>query len=54
MDDGACRQHLGIEPRTARHQPVEDAAVPVGPIHHRRNAVTPAIEFAHVSTKSIV
>ena len=35
MKDGAGRQHLRVEPRTTRHQPVEDAAMPVGPVHHR-------------------
>ncbi len=37
MDDGAGRQHLRVEPAPPRHQTVEDAAMPVGPIHHRRN-----------------
>ena len=34
MNDGAGRQHLRIKPRAPRHQTVEDAAMPVGPIHH--------------------
>jgi hypothetical protein len=29
--------HLGIEQRTAREQAVKVTAMPVGPIHHRRN-----------------
>ena len=37
MDDGASRQHLRVEPRAPRHQTVEDAARPVGPVHHRGN-----------------
>ena len=34
MEDGARRQHLRIKPRPARHEAVEDAAMPVGPVHH--------------------
>ena len=34
MDDGAGRQHLRVEPAPPRHQTVEDAAMPVGPVHH--------------------
>src|SRR5207237_3266586 len=34
MNDGAGRQHLRIEPRAPTHQTVEDAAMPVRPIHH--------------------
>ena len=34
MNDGAGRQHLRVEPAPPRHQTVEDAAMPVGPIHH--------------------
>jgi hypothetical protein len=37
MNDGASRQHLGVKPGTPRHPAMEDAAVPVGPIHHRRD-----------------
>ena len=37
MKDGAGRQHLRVKPRTPRHQTMEDAAMPVGPIHHRRH-----------------
>ena len=34
MNNGAGRQHLRIEPRAPAHQTVEDAAMPVGPVHH--------------------
>ena len=37
MDDGAGGQHLRVEPGAPRHQPVEHAAVAVGPVHHRRD-----------------
>jgi hypothetical protein len=37
MDHGARRQHLRIEPRPSRQQTMEDAAMPVGPVHHRGN-----------------
>ena len=29
--------HLGVEPRAARQQAMEEPAVPVGPFHHRRD-----------------
>ena len=32
---GAGGDHLGIEQRPPREAPVEEAAVPVGPVHHR-------------------
>jgi hypothetical protein len=35
MNDGAGGQHLGVKLGTARHQAVEDAAMPVSPVHHR-------------------
>ena len=35
MQDGAGGQHLGIEQRPARHEPMEEPAMPVGPVHHR-------------------
>ena len=30
--------HLGVEPRVARDEAQEEPAVPVGPVHHRRDA----------------
>ena len=33
----AGRDHLGVEPRAAREQAMEEPAVPVGPFHHRRD-----------------
>ena len=41
MDDRVGRHHLGIEPRAARQQAMEGPAMPVRPIHHRRNAKSP-------------
>jgi hypothetical protein len=35
MDDGAGRQHLGVKPSAPRQKTMEDAAMPVCPIHHR-------------------
>ena len=35
--------HLGIEPRPTRQQAMEGAAMPVRPIHHRRNTKFPRI-----------
>jgi hypothetical protein len=37
MDDRAGGQHLRIEPSTTAQMAVEDAAMPVSPIHHGRN-----------------
>jgi hypothetical protein len=37
MDDRARGQHLGIEKRPARHQPMEEPAMPVSPFHHWRD-----------------
>jgi len=40
VNDGAGGQHLGVELRTPRHQAMEDAAMPVGPVHHRGDRET--------------
>ena len=37
MDDRERRHHLGVEQRMARHQAMDRPAMPVGPIHHRRD-----------------
>jgi hypothetical protein len=37
VQQSACGDHLGVEQRTAREQAVKVTAVPVRPIHHRRN-----------------
>src|SRR5438445_11170933 len=34
MQHGAGRDHLGIDERAARHEAMEEPAVPVGPLHH--------------------
>ena len=38
---GIGGHHLGIEHGAARQQTVEHPAMPVGPIHHRRDRETP-------------
>src|SRR3569623_441030 len=38
MQDGAGREHLGLEQRAPRHETVEEPAVPVGPVHLRSDA----------------
>ena len=43
MNDGAGRQHLRVKPGTPRHQTMEDAAMPVGPVHHGRHGKQPAL-----------
>ena len=35
MKHRAGGDHLGVEPRTAREQAMEEPAMPVGPFHHR-------------------
>jgi hypothetical protein len=35
VDHRAGAEHLGVEPRAAREQAVEEPAVPVGSFHHR-------------------
>ena len=48
MDDRAGRQHLRVKPRPPRHQPMEHAAMPVGPVHHRGDGKLPFI-FSHLN-----
>jgi hypothetical protein len=38
MKHRAGGDHLGIDQGTAREQAVEEAAVPIRPLHHRGNA----------------
>ncbi len=50
MDHRPRRQHLGIEQRPTRQAAMERPAVPVGPVHHRRDAEPMALVFRHVSS----
>src|SRR3954447_26956472 len=45
MKNGAGRQHLRIKPPVPCHEPVEDAAMPVGPVHHRGDGKAIALVF---------
>jgi len=45
MKDGRRRQHLRVEQAPPRHQPVEDAAMPVGPVHHWRDREKKIVRF---------
>ena len=36
--------HLGVQAGAARHQAVQDAAVPVGPVHHGRDGQAPGVK----------
>lgn len=36
-DHSLRRHHLGIEPGAARHQAMDDPAMPISPVHHRRH-----------------
>ncbi len=53
MNDRGRRHHLGIEPRMARELAVEIAAMPVCPLHHRRDAESVFLKFHHFSNKLI-
>ena len=41
VQNGAGRHHLGIEPGMTRQLSVKEAAMPVGPVHHRCHAEHP-------------
>jgi hypothetical protein len=43
---GAGGQHLGIQERPARQQPMEKPAMPVGPFHHRGDG---EVSFQHAA-----
>ncbi|CAH0273002.1 hypothetical protein SRABI106_03097 [Rahnella aquatilis] len=40
VNNGAGRDHFGIQQRLAGHQPVKMTAVAIGPVKHRRNGKT--------------
>ena len=46
VDDRAGGHHLGIEQCAARQQAMEDAAMPVSPVHHRRNGEDRRLEIS--------
>ncbi len=46
MKNGASGQHLRVQPATPRHQTMEDAAMPVGPVHHRGDGKSPLTDTA--------
>jgi len=37
VQDGIGRDHFCVKPRVSGKQPVQDPAMPVRPIHHRRD-----------------
>jgi hypothetical protein len=41
MQQRAGGDHLGVEQGTAREQTVEETAVAIGPVHHRRHGQAP-------------
>ena len=41
MQQSAGCHHLGVEPGTAGQQAMEETAMPVRPVHHRRRTQTP-------------
>ena len=47
MEHRAGGDHLGIEQRAPRQQAVEEPAVPVGPVHHRRDGEAPGRQLVH-------
>src|SRR5690606_30135081 len=48
VDDRICRDHLGIEQGMLGQRTVERPAMPVGPIHHRRNAELTGKSGSHI------
>ena len=49
MDDGVGHDHLRVEQRMARQLAMEEAAVPVRPVHHRCNRQLEGVVVAHHS-----
>ena len=45
MQQRAGGHHLAVQMRALREQAVEEAAVPIGPVHHRRYAETPWVKL---------
>jgi hypothetical protein len=45
MQQRTGRHHLGVKPGAAGQQAMEIAAVPVGPVHHRRDREAPRAEL---------
>ena len=43
MDQRRRSHHFGVKPRIRRQQAMEVAAVPISPVHHRRNGKQPRI-----------
>ena len=41
--------HLGVDQRAAREQAMEEPAVPVRPVHHRRDAEPMSLFWLHFS-----
>ena len=44
--NGVGGHHFGVEPRAAREQAMEEPAMPVRPIHHRRHGKAPEVAGA--------
>ena len=40
---GGARHHLGVQQRALRQQPVQEPAVPIRPVHHRRHGKAAAL-----------
>jgi hypothetical protein len=47
VNDGAGRQHFRVKPRAPSHEPVQIAAMPIRPIHHRRDGKAPGAVFRY-------
>jgi hypothetical protein len=47
VQHGAGGDHLRVEKRMARHEAMEEPAMPVGPFHHRRNTESMSLIWLH-------
>jgi hypothetical protein len=46
VQDGASGQHLGVNQRAPRQQPVKEPTVAIGPLHHRSDTKAPTADFS--------
>jgi len=53
MHESRRRDHFGVQPGAPRDEPEKIPAVPVGPVHHRRDTETPVVKtFSHLDASN--